>query len=489
VDRRRFLLLSLAASGSLTIGRGALAPAFAAPAQPGESPYGPLGAPGPDGLRLPEGFSARVVKQWGQPIGPTDELAMPFPDGAATFPTDDGGWILVSNSENPPPVDVPNPPELGGLGGVQAIRFDAAGEIVDAYPILSGSRSNCAGGVTPWGTWLSCEEVDDRTDASRSGRVFECDPTGEREAVDLPLLGRFKHENAAVDPDRGHVYLTEDLGDGCFYRFAPTTPGDLTDGVLEVAIVEEGRVRWTPVPDPICADGVPCRQQVAGATPFDGGEGCVYDQGLVFVTTKGDDRVWVHDVAAQTMEVLYDAADFDEPVLTGVDHIIVQPGTGNLVVAEDGGDMQVVMIRREDFAVFPVLQMTGPQHGQALPGPASAIPTTSEVSGLAFSPDGSRLYCNSQRGFVGGVTYEVQGPWVPAAEEAPTAPERPGRGRPDEVPPAEPPRRGPGVQAAGATAATLPATGGGDLGLLAVGATAGAAGLLALRRRLDERLR
>lgn len=421
MDRRRFLLLSLAASGSLTIGRGALVAALAAPAQPGESPYGPLLDPDANGLRLPEGFTSRVIKQWGQPIGPTTELAMPFPDGAATFPTADGGWILVSNSENPPPADVTDPIGIGldELGGVQAIVFAADGTIVDAYSILTGSRSNCAGGATPWGTWLSCEEVDDRTDAANSGKVYECDPTGVRPAIDLPALGRFKHENATVDPVRQQLYLSEDLGDGCFYRFTPTAYPDLTAGRLEAARVDvDGRVTWIQVPDPACGDGVPCRQQAPGATPFDGGEGCVYDDGKVFLTTKGDDRVWMYDVEAATMTVLYDAADFADPVLTGVDHVIVQPGTGHLVVAEDGGDMQAVMIRRDDFAVFPILQATGPQHGAALPGPLGAIPTTSEISGLAFDPSGERLYFNSQRGYGGGVTYEVRGPWLDRAQPA-----------------------------------------------------------------------
>src|SRR5690606_40266730 len=177
--------LSLAASGSLSIGRGALAPAFAAPAEPAASPFGPLLDPDVNGLRLPAGFTSRVIKQFGLPIGPSAEVAMPFPDGAATFATDDGGWILVSNSENPPPVDVPDLTGLGitGLGGAQAIVFAPDGTIVDAYAILTGSRSNCAGGATPWGTWLSCEEVDDPLDPASSGKVFECDPTGARPAV------------------------------------------------------------------------------------------------------------------------------------------------------------------------------------------------------------------------------------------------------------------------------------------------------------------
>lgn len=489
MDRRSFLLLSLATGGALTIGRGFLAPAFAAPAEPGTSPYGPLQAPDALGLRLPEGFTSRIVKQFGAPIGPTTELPLPFPDGAATFPTDDGGWILVSNSENPPPVDVPLPDlsalsaALGfgitDLGGVQAIRFAADGTIVDASTILR-SRTNCAGGATPWGTWLSCEEVDDPQTPSNSGRVWECDPTGTKDAVDLPLLGRFKHENATVDPVGRRVYQTEDIGDGLFYRFTPMSYPDLTAGVLEAAVVApDSTVTWVEIEDPTCQNpAVPCRTQgqSLGATTFDGGEGCVYDDGKVFVTTKGDDRVWMYDTVAETMVVLYDAADFTDPVLTGVDHIIVQPGTGNLVVAEDGGDFEAVMIRRDDFTLFPILQMTGGQHGVALPPPLDLVPTVSEVSGLAFNPAGDRLYFNSQRGNVLGITYEVQGPWLEAFQPAtptpaPAAPTSP-------TPP-------PTVDA---SRGTLPATGGGALSPAVLGAAAGAATVLALRQRLERRV-
>lgn len=478
MDRRKFLLLTLASGGTLTIGRGFLAPAFAAPAEPGESPYGPLGDADDLGLRLPDGFTSRTIKQFGLPIGGLvglDKIGLPFPDGAATFPADDGGWILVSNSENPPPADITDPTPIGldQLGGAQAIRFSADGTITDAYSILSGSRSNCAGGDTPWGTWLSCEEVDDPNDAANSGLVYECDPTGATPAVELPLLGRFKHENATIDPVRECVYMSEDLADGLFYRFTPTAYPDLTDGVLEAALVaDDGSVTWLEIADPPCAGGTPCRQQ-APATPFDGGEGCVYDDGKVFLTTKGDDRVWMFDAATDVMTILYDASDFADPVLTGVDHIIVQPGTGNLVVAEDGGDLQAVMIRRSDFAVFPILQMTGVQHFELL-----GAPIVSEVSGLAFNPAGDRLYFNSQRGF-GGITYEVTGPWLEALQE-------------DETPPtteaAPPTTLTPATTAPPRTTGTLPATGGGGLGPLALGAGVAAAGLAALRERLDRRL-
>lgn len=477
MDRRKFLLLSLATGGSLGIGRGFLAPVFAAPAEPGDSPYGPLGDPDALGLRLPDGFTSRQIKQWNLPIENTTSLGNVFPDGAATFATDDGGWILVSNSEFPPPADITDPTPIGidEQGGVLAIRFAADGTITDAYPVLAGSRSNCAGGTTPWGTWLSCEEVDDPDDASNSGKVWECFPEGTAaDAIDRPKLGRFKHENATVDPERQHLYMSEDLADGLFYRFTPTTYPDLSDGVLEAALVaDDGSVTWLEIADPECAGGTPCRQQAA-ATTFDGGEGCVYDDGKVFLTTKGDDRVWMFDVVDQTMTILYDAGDFAEPVLSGVDHIIVQPGTGNLVVAEDGNgsDFQAVMIRRSDFAVFPIVQLTGPQHLELL-----GSPFISEVSGLAFNPAGDRLYFNSQRAF-GGTTYEVAGPWLEALQQ-PETPSTTAAPTTTLVPTTAPPTT---------AGATLPATGGGDLGPLAIGAGAAAATVLALRNRLDRQL-
>lgn len=479
MNRRKFLLLSLASGGALSIGRGFLAPAFAAPAQPGDSPYGPLGDPDALGLRLPDGFRSRQIKQWNVSIEGTTELGNIFPDGSATFPTDDGGWILVSNAEFPPPADFTDPTPIGldETGGVQAIRFSADGTITDAYPILVGTRSNCAGGATPWGTWLSCEEVDDGSDAANSGKVWECFPEGTAaDAVDLPKLGRFKHENAAVDPVREQLYLSEDLPDGLFYRFTPTAYPDLTDGVLEAALVaDDGSVTWLAIADPECTSGTPCRQQAA-ATAFAGGEGCVYDAGKVFLTTKGDNRVWMYDVVESTMTILYDAGDFTDPILTGVDHIIVQPETGNLIVAEDGGDLEAVMIRRSDFAVFPILQMTGEQHMEFL-----GSPFVSELSGLAFNPAGDRLFFNSQRG-LGGITYEVTGPWIEALRESPTAPTT--------VPPATTPitPTPPAMTPTPTGGASLPATGGGGLAPLAVGASAAAAAVLALRQRLDQQL-
>ena len=122
---------------------------------------------------------------------------------------------------------------------MSAVRFDAEGEIADAYRILEGSTSNCAGGPTPWGTWLTCEEPLDKR-----GRVWECDPTGATEAVVHDAMGIWNHEAAAVDPEGEAVYLTEDDPAGLLYRYTPAAYPDLSEGHGEVV---RGRAECQPV--------------------------------------------------------------------------------------------------------------------------------------------------------------------------------------------------------------------------------------------------
>ncbi len=247
--------------------------------------------------------------------------------------------------------------------------------MVGASRILSGTNNNCAGGRTPWNTWLSCEEVS-------LGRVFETYPLGGT-AVARPAMGRFKHEAAAADPVRRVVYLTEDETDGKFYRFVPTTWGDLSAGTLQVlraGTATSGTFTWATVPDP---DGspTPTRQQVSGAKTFNGGEGCHYADDTVWFTTKGDNRVWQVNLAAGTYELAYDdnLVSPGTAPLTGVDNITGSTA-GDLYVAEDGGNMEICMITPDDkVSVF--LRITG-QSG-------------SEITGPAFTPAGTG--CTSRR--------------------------------------------------------------------------------------------
>lgn len=329
-----------------------------------------------NGVMLPEGFRSRVIARSQSLVRGTSYWWHADPDGGAVF-EDGDGWIYVSNSESFP-------------GGVGAIVFDAAGEIRSARPLVLGlTLSNCAGGATPWGTWLSCEEWD-------YGRVLECDPTGRRNAIDRPALGWFTHEAVAVDPGGRALYLTEDRPDGCLYRFVPERWGDLRAGTLSVAIdAGDDRLDWAPVPQPNpTLFGVPTRHQVRGAKRFDGGEGAVFDGGDVFFTTKGDNRVWALETATMQLSVRYDGEAADGQ-LQGVDNITA--AEGSVYVAEDGGDMELVLVD-PNGRTAPCLRVVGHEG--------------SEIAGPAFDPSGRRLYFSSQRGPDGrGVTYEVTGPF------------------------------------------------------------------------------
>ncbi|HEX4870791.1 MAG TPA: alkaline phosphatase PhoX [Nevskiaceae bacterium] len=439
MQRRTFLQAGLAVAGSFALGADFWKRAYAAPAVIGPGPYGGLQAADANGLLLPPGFRSRVLATAYQPVTRADGSQTAFlwhraSDGGGVIPQPDGGWIYVNNSEIPIVADEcaddPASPFCGEQGGCSAIRFDAEGRVIDAYPILQGTNNNCAGGVTPWGTWLSCEE-------NFLGFVYECDPTGLNPALRLPALGQFAHEAAAVDPIGKAIYLTEDTADGAFYRFRPLRwpdqgRPDLSVGVLEVAVVGDnpptrlpyaetlggaapvetgpGLVRWEPVPNPL---GLPleCRYQVPTAAVFLGGEGCWYDDGQVFFTCKGSNRVWAYHTQTSQLEIVYDAAALgpDAP-LTGVDNLTVHPHSHDLFVAEDGGNMEIVLITDDTREVAPFLRYPVPH---------------SELCGVAFDPTGSRLYFASQakrhrvdevsgRTIVGEI-FEVSGPFRGAA--------------------------------------------------------------------------
>ena len=199
---------------------------------------GELQAPDANGVMLPPGFIARVVARSGEAsVGLPGYTWHPAPDGGACFATPDNGWIYVSNSEM-----------RSNAGGVGALRFNSNGDVIDAYPILTNTSINCAGGATPWGTWLSCEEF-------AQGQVYECDPFGRQAARVRPVLGSFKHEAVAVDMANQCLYLTEDEPDGALYRFRPAQALPYLDGgELEVASINERAdgtfIEWLPVSDP-----------------------------------------------------------------------------------------------------------------------------------------------------------------------------------------------------------------------------------------------
>lgn len=397
-DRRTFLRAAATAGGAMVLGgagwwalaesdavSGLLDGATDLPLQPDQArallgPYGLLAPPDANGLQLPPGFTSRIVARSGRPVADSEYVWHRAPDGGACF-ADGDGWVYVSNCE----MD-------DDEGGVGVLRFAADGTLLGGHQILAGTNRNCAGGATPWGTWLSCEETSD-------GLVYETFPLGGRDAVRREAMGTFRHEAAAVDPERKCVYLTEDQPDGCFYRFVPENYPDLGSGRLEVLCGDrrEGQVRWQAVPDPSARERR-TRRQVREALEFDGGEGCVYGEDQVWFTTKNDGKIWRLHAPSEILTVVYDEETKDAPV-TGLDNL-ARTSAGELFIAEDQGTLDIGLIS-PDGQVSVFAHLVGHRG--------------SEITGPAFSPDGSRLYFSSQRGTTDehsdGYTFEITGPF------------------------------------------------------------------------------
>ncbi|RDG37172.1 alkaline phosphatase PhoX [Streptomyces corynorhini] len=450
--RRQMLARTGATAASIAF-TGAVSELFtgtatAAP-RPSGSGYGPL-VTDPDGLLdLPRGFRYKVLSREGDRLLSGEGRVPSNHDGMAAFAGRRGRTHLVRNHENrvTAPIAVPVVPGLTydpmGKGGCTALEVDGRGEVLGERVAIAGTAVNCAGGPTPWGTWLTCEETEDRAGTNGytkdHGFIFEVDGADPHRtgAVPLTAMGRFQHEAVAIDPDSGIVYETEDAFDhpfGLFYRFLPEKPrggiGSLraggaleamrVPGVPDLSTVQEpgtafDRIEWVPVPDPL-ADGTPIRYQdfgPKGITHAQKLEGCYWGEGCVYVVSSFAHRsegsaadhygqVWKYEPRRRrlTLVIVFGPdTDIDLPG-ESPDNICLAP-SGGLMVCEDGGGAQHVFGVTPRGAVYPMAR-----GAQNVGTPER--PEWGEFAGVTFSPDGRTMYVNC---YHPGTTFAVTGPW------------------------------------------------------------------------------
>lgn len=442
--RRTFLTRAAMAGAAITLPLTALRASTWCGGAIGEVPgYGPL-RPVPDDatglplLQLPEGFRYVSFGWTGDPLT-NGRATPPGHDGMAAFAASDGQVRLVRNHEVEvqPAFDDSNRFDPGAGGGVTTVTFDPASHrLVHAAVSLSGTLRNCAGGATPWGSWLSCEEsvlgpADHVALTKSHGYVFEVPSSGRSTAEPLRAMGRFVHEAVTVDPATGIVYETEDAHLAGLYRFLPDTPGRLADGGRLQMLAVRGRPRadlrtgerervpmgvyWVDIDTPDVGTvgrgsepTVYAQGRRGGGATFARLEGAACADGRIYVTsTSGGTarmgQVWELSPAADELRLIFESPGRD--VLNMPDNLTVSP-RGGLVLCEDGtANPCVHALTREGhiarFARNNVL-LAGERNG--LRGDYRA----SEFAGATFSPDGAWLFLNVQNP---GITVAITGPW------------------------------------------------------------------------------
>jgi secreted PhoX family phosphatase len=464
LTRRKFVQGSAAVGGGVALSGplSALAANSARGASRRAVGYGPLQPAreqesGLEYLELPRGFKYKIISRQARRMSDGNPTPGIF-DGMATFAGRGGQTILIRNHENRSrpgeiPVVVPKgkrydqDPDTRG-GNTKLVVDNRRREVVQDFAILGGTHTNCAGGFTPWGTWITCEETfrygsqEDPGEQPGSGvphgYAFEmpADATGPVEPIPIRQAGRFSHEAVAwLD---GVLYETEDRGDAAFYRFVPDREprenGDLASfgGVLQALVIpgranfdansanpgERFPVEWVTIEEPNPdTDTVRTEAQSKGAAIFSREEGIWPADGRVFFDcTDGGEaelgQVWEYRPRGRdrgTLRLVYESRREED--LQSPDNVVVVPATGDVFVQEDGdGDNFVRGVTRNgriyDFA--------------------RTVLFDSEFAGGCFSPNGRMFFLNQQGGRQAdplnppndsaAVTYAIWGPFDQASD-------------------------------------------------------------------------
>lgn len=409
--------------------------------------YGPLIADADNIIDLPDGFSYSIVSQAGQPM--IDGFLTPGrQDGMACFPYFDDRVLLVVNHElgdwptargvspfgkddalfSRIPKDKVYDLGVAGsrvIGGTTTILYNLKEKQLEHQNLsLAGTFINCAGGETPWGSWLTCEEFFDGPRGimqQRHGYVFEVPASatpGLADPIPLKDMGRFLHEAAAVDPETGIVYMTEDAEFSLFYRFIPNQRGNLqAGGALQALVINdapsaytdnrlwrqnkiaEGQalaVSWITLNDVDPDENDLAERGMAlGAATFSRGEGMWFGDGEVYFscTDGGPERkgqVWRLDTRAEILELFIQPGN--AALMENLDNLTIAPW-GDLIICEDGPMPNYMRGITPEGEIYNI---------------AKSDYWRSEFAGACFSPDGSTLFVNLQDAHM---TLAITGPW------------------------------------------------------------------------------
>ncbi|MGV8928192.1 MAG: alkaline phosphatase PhoX [Brevundimonas sp.] len=424
--------------------------------------YGPLVRDPNRLLDLPEGFTYQVISQGGDTMD--DGLFTPGQfDGMGCFPLDGSRVALVRNHELKGSSGLHRNLGPGGFhqeriglldpakgydtykdgrplpGGTTTLIYDLeTRQVVRQFMSLSGTSTNCCGGHTPWGSWLTCEETEETSgsgDVTKDhGYIFEvpANGTGLADPVPLKAMGRFEHEAVCVDPRTGIVYLTEDKTDGLFYRFIPTTPGKLVEGGrLQAMAFRDARgsdssnnvnrlwsvgdwrdVVWIDLEDVESPGGdLRMRGHAAGATLVSRGEGIFWGEGELYLTATSGGPIKRGQILRYVPSrfegslgerlrpgrIQLFVESTDEKTINMGDNLTVAPW-GHLVVCEDN---------YSDAIRNHVKGVT--LDGKLYTIARNVFTGNSEFAGAVFSPDGEVLFVNIQ---YPGITLAIRGPWT-----------------------------------------------------------------------------